>query len=80
MKSANAVSPLSEPPDSTRLMLAYLCIATEKAASLETKVEILSRFRLSDSEIATVCGCRIQSVRNVRHFLRKHGAKRKKTK
>jgi len=70
----------SQSPDPTRLMLAYLCISTEKAASLETKVEILDRFGLSASEIATVCGASAQSVSNARYFLKKHGAKNKKTK
>jgi hypothetical protein len=64
-----------ESPNSTHLMLAYLCIATEKEASLETKVEILSRFNLSNAEIAKVCGSKIQSVKNARHLLRKHGSK-----
>jgi len=80
MKSPGKTSALKDLSDPTRLMLAYLCIATEKAASLETKVEVLDRFRLSDSEIATVCGVGPQSVRNARYFLRKHGAKTKKTK
>lgn len=57
--------------DSTRLMLAYLCIATEKESSLERKVEILDRFDLSDSEIATVCGSAVQSIRNARHGQKK---------
>lgn len=61
-----------------RLMLAYLCIATEKAASLETKVDILGRFGLTDGEIALVCGSKVQSVRNAKHFLKKHGAEFKK--
>jgi hypothetical protein len=61
--------------DSERLMLAYLCISTEKEASLERKVEILDKFDLSDSEIARVCGSAVQSIRNARHYLRKHGTK-----
>jgi hypothetical protein len=61
------------PLDSARLMLAYLCIATEKESSLERKVEILDRFDLTDSEIATVCGSVVQSIRNARH-----GHKKKK--
>lgn len=66
--------------DSTamRLMLAYLCIATEKEASLERKVEILDKFDLSDSEISKVCSSAVQSIRNARHYLRKHGQKKKK--
>lgn len=49
---------------SIRLMLAYLCIATEKEASLERKVEILDRFNLTDAEIAKVCKSAVQSIRN----------------
>lgn len=56
----------------TRLMLAYLCISKEAEASLVRKVEILDRFGLTDSDIATVCGSSIQVVRNARH-LRKRG-------
>lgn len=67
-----------EGADSSRLMLAYLCIATEKEASLERKVEILDRFNLSDAEISTVCGSVVQSIRNARHALTKHGSKTKK--
>lgn len=62
-----------------KLMLAYLCISKEAEASLVRKVEILDRFDLSDSEIATVCGCSIQAVRNARHF-RKKGTHGKPTK
>jgi hypothetical protein len=49
-----------------RLMLAYLCIATESKASLIRKVEILDKFDLPDREIAKVCGCTIPSVANAR--------------
>jgi hypothetical protein len=34
--------------DPTRMMLAYLCIATEKDASLETKVSILGPLWVDD--------------------------------
>jgi hypothetical protein len=64
---------------SLRLMLAYLCIAKEAEASLVRKVEILDRFYLEDAEIATVCGCSLQTVRNAR-FIRKrerHGKAKK---
>jgi hypothetical protein len=74
--SANASS--NDGP--TRLMLAYLCISTEKEASLERKVEILDRFGLSDADIARVCKSQLQSIRNARHSLTKHGPKSKKTK
>lgn len=62
------------------LMLAYLCVATEKEASLDRKVEILDRFDLSDAEIARVCKSAVQSIRNARHVAAKHGSKNKKTK
>ncbi len=65
-------------PDAARLMLAYLCIATEKEASLERKVEILDRFGLTTAEISKVCGNTQQSIRNARHFLKKYGKKNKK--
>ncbi len=61
-------------------MLAYLCIATEKEASLETKVDILRRFELSNLEIANVCESKVQSVKNARQSLRKYGSKNKKRK
>jgi hypothetical protein len=62
---------------SVRLMLAYLCVATEKEASIERKVEILDRFALTDAEIAKVCKSAVQSIRNARHSLSKHGKKHK---
>jgi len=65
---------------SIRLMLAYLCISTEKEASLERKVEILDRFDLNDADIARVCKSQIQSIRNARYSVTKHGSKSKKTK
>jgi len=49
-----------------RLMLGYLCIANEVEASLVRKVQILDRFELPDAEIAQICGCSIQSVRDAR--------------
>lgn len=67
-------------PDSVRLMLAYLCIASEKEASLERKVEILDKFDLGDAEIAKVCSSTRQSVRNARHSVKRHGKKHKKSK
>ena len=63
---------------SIRLMLAYLCIATEKEASLERKVQILDIFSLPDSEIAKVCSSAPQSVRNARYSLTQNAAKTKK--
>ena len=49
-----------------RLMLGYLCISGEAAASLLTKINILDRFKLQDAEIAQICGCGVQAVRNAR--------------
>lgn len=57
--------------DSIRLMLAYLCVATEAEASLVRKVQILDRFRLSDAEIAKVCGRSVGVVRNARLLAKK---------
>lgn len=57
--------------DTLHLMLAYLCIATEAEASLERRVQILDRFKLSDAQIAQVCGAAVQSVRNARANVRK---------
>lgn len=58
--------------NSIKLMLGYLCIANVAAASLASKVEILDPFDLSDSEISTICGCSVQSVRNARQQLKKN--------
>jgi hypothetical protein len=49
-----------------RLMLGYLCVTNEAEASLVRKVQILDRFDLQDSEIAKICGCSTQSVRDAR--------------
>jgi hypothetical protein len=65
---------------SIRLMLAYLCIATEKEASLDRKVEILDRFDLTDAEMSKICRSAVQSIRNARHSLTKHAPKSKKGK
>jgi hypothetical protein len=62
---------------SVRLMLAYLCTATEAGVSLVRKVQILDRFDLTDQEIARVCDSSIQSVRNARSMAKR---KRKKAK
>jgi hypothetical protein len=61
-------------------MLGYLCVATEKEASLERKVEILDRFDLTDAEIAKICKSAAQSIRNARYSAAKHGHKSKKSK
>ena len=69
----------SDGDSSVRLMLAYLCISTEKEARLERKVEILDRFNLDDADIAKVCKSALQSIRNARHAITKHGPKSKKS-
>lgn len=74
------MSPNNSPTDSTRLMLGYLCVATEKEASLDRKVEILDRFDLTDAEIAKICKSAVQSIRNARHSAAKHAPKSKKSK
>lgn len=55
----------------TLLMLGYLCIATEREANLIRKVEIIDRFGLTDDEIAIICDCKAQSVRDARQKLKK---------
>ena len=71
---------MSEPSEArtTRLMLAYLCVAKEAEASLERKVQILDRFDLTDGEIARVCGVVVQSVRNARANVKRSSGGRKK--
>ena len=61
-----------------RLMLGYLCVATELESSLVRKVKILDRFKLVDGEIAKICGCSVQSVRNARFVGRRRSPRRKK--
>lgn len=60
---------------SVRLMLAYLCTATEAGASLIRKVQILDRFDLTDVEIAKVCGFSPQSIANARFLAKKQKKK-----
>jgi hypothetical protein len=60
-------------------MLAYLCIATEREASLDRKVEILDKFDLTDSDIAKLCGSAVQSIRNARHYSRRYARRSKKS-
>jgi hypothetical protein len=69
----------ADPSEAIRLMLAYLCISTEKEASLERKVEILGKFDLTNAEMAKICGAKVQSVHNARHYLKTHGPKSKKS-
>ncbi len=46
------------------LMLGYLCV--KDIDNLLERVNVLDRFGLEDSDIATICNCAIQSVRNSR--------------
>jgi hypothetical protein len=46
------------------LMLGFLCI--KGIDNLNEKVSILDKFGLTDSDIAIICGCARQSVRNAR--------------
>jgi len=61
-----------------RLMLGYLCVSRDTEASLASKVEILDRFKLPDSEISAICGANVQSVRNARLALKKANGKKQK--
>ena len=60
-----------------RLMLGYLCVSNEAEASLVRKVQILDRFDLVDAEIARICACSTQSVRDARLKGKKSNAKKK---
>jgi hypothetical protein len=51
------------------LMLGYLCV--KELSTLPEKVEILDRFGLSGTEIETICGSAIQSVKDARQRLKK---------
>lgn len=53
------------------LMLGYLCISFEKDANILRKVEILDRFGLSDEDLALICDCNTQSIRNARQQKKK---------
>jgi hypothetical protein len=46
------------------LMLGFLCV--KGIESVNEKVSVLDRFGLSDADIATICNCARQSVRNAR--------------
>lgn len=61
---ANKSRPLTSEISPELLMLGYLCI--KGTESLNEKVSILDRFGLADADIATICGCVLQSVRNAR--------------
>jgi hypothetical protein len=60
-----------ETDQQSKLMLAYLCIATEVESSLRRKVEILGRFGLTSPEIARVCGCSERAVQMARQQISK---------
>jgi len=46
------------------LMLGYLCV--KDIDNLIEKVNVLDRFGLEDADIASICNCAIQSIRNAR--------------
>jgi hypothetical protein len=56
------------------LMLGFLCI--KGSESINEKINILDRFALGDVDIATICDCAVQSVRNARQ---QNAKKSKKT-
>jgi hypothetical protein len=56
------------------LMLGYLCV--KEFEGLPEKVSILDRFGLADADIAAICDCAIQSVRDARQKAKKGGAKK----
>jgi hypothetical protein len=66
--------------DIIKLMLGYLCVATEPEASLVRKVEILDRFGLSSEDITIICKCPKQSVINAKSQLKKGRTNAKKGK
>jgi hypothetical protein len=51
------------------LMMGYICV--KDVETLPDKVAILGRFGLSDSDIATICNCAVQSIRDARQKLKK---------
>ncbi len=55
------------------LMLGYLCV--KGTEGLPEKVNILDRFGLADSDIASICDCAVQSVRDAHQKVKKKGAK-----
>ncbi|MBI5879001.1 MAG: hypothetical protein HZB53_15225 [Chloroflexi bacterium] len=62
-----------------RLMLGYLCIASEAEASLVRKIQILDRFELKDAEISKIADCSVQSVRDARFKGKKKSNAKKKS-
>lgn len=61
-----------------RMMLGYLCIASEAEASLVRKVQILDRFGLQSAEIAKICGASKQSILDARLKGKKRANAKKK--
>jgi predicted PolB exonuclease-like 3'-5' exonuclease len=55
------------------LMIGYICI--KDVETLPEKVGILDRFGLSDSDIATICNCAVQSIRDARQKLKKRSGR-----
>lgn len=61
----------NETSNRNELMLGYLCISTEIESSLVRKVEILDNFEFKDEDIAKICSCTVQTVRNARQSRKK---------
>ena len=55
------------------LMLGYICV--KEVEGLSDKIDILDRFGLADVDIATICKCGVQAVRNSRAEAKKKGPK-----
>lgn len=55
----------------TVLMLGFLCVKSEEGYTLPQKVEILDRFMLVDEDIAIICNCKSQAIRDARQRLKK---------
>jgi len=55
------------------LMMGYICI--KDVETLPEKLGILDRFGLSDSDIATICNCAVQSIRDARQKLKKRSGR-----
>ncbi len=55
------------------LMMGYICI--KDVETLPEKLGILDRFGLSDSDIATICNCAVQSIRDARQKIKKRSGR-----
>lgn len=73
MNMGKKIPPRTSETSPEILMLGFLCI--KGTDSINEKVSVLDRFGLADADIATICNCAIQSVRNARQ----HNAKKSKT-